>query len=104
MMAYEAASDELNTLLLVWQILPCEQELGSVDDGSTGQVAQVLQPALVCAVATRDVRLERSAGSVELGCRYGLGFWRQQRDAQQADAAARQGVVLRGGQVQVNHL
>lgn len=97
MVAYDAASDAANTLLLVWRVMPCEQELGAEGE-SIGQVVTSLQPESVCAVATRDTRLERSAGSVELGCRYGLDFWRQRRAARLADTAARKGVVLRGGQ------
>ena len=62
--SYERASDKHNSLFLAWQL--------AAEDCVSGTL---LVPQQVCSVTRCDVRLTGGV-SVELGCRYGLDFWR----------------------------
>jgi len=71
---YEAASEKLNCLLLVWQLglMP-----SSAPSGTSGAGAgTILVPSQVVLVTSRDVRLNVPGKSFEMGARYGLQYWR----------------------------
>lgn len=92
---YERASFERNLLILAWSLRPSSRDepldepvhdptpWADRPQGSSpaqGARATTLVPGAMCAVLARAARLDRSAGSVELGLHYGIDYWRQRRD------------------------
>ena len=63
---YEHRSEEANSLTLAWKLRLLTTATG-----------HRLEPDEVWQVAARDIVLPEDAGWVEVGCHYGLDFWRR---------------------------
>uniref|UniRef100_A0A7S3T441 Uncharacterized protein n=1 Tax=Emiliania huxleyi TaxID=2903 RepID=A0A7S3T441_EMIHU len=68
---YETASAASNSLSLVWELtlLPPRR-------GGGGAAGGMLVPSRVVLVTSRDISLTAGGSAVELGCHYGLQYWR----------------------------
>lgn len=66
---YEQRSAEANSLTLAWKLRLLTTATG-----------HMLEPDTVWQVAARDIVLPEDAGWVEVGCHYGLDFWRRWAD------------------------